>query len=73
MGTEFRGRPGRKDWSDMKCFSCGQSGHSATRCSKLDVSFPFIPPGWKAEKTPTGYVMVSPRMATDRRRAENDN
>ena len=72
-GTTFRGRSGRRDWSDMKCFSCGQSGHSTTRCSKLDVSFPFIPPGWKAEKTPTGYVMVSPRMVTDRRRAENDN
>ena len=32
----------------------------------LDVTFPFILPGWKAEKTPTGYLMISPKMAMDR-------
>ena len=73
MGPGPRGRPLRKDWSDMKCFSCGKSGHSATRCPTLDVSFPFILPGWKAEKTPTGFMMISPKMAMDRRRAENDD
>ena len=30
-------------------------------------------PGWKAEKTPTGFMMISPKMAMDRRRAENDD
>ena len=72
-GPGPRGRPLRKDWSDMKCFSCGKSGHSATRCPTLDASFPFILPGWKAEKTPTGFMMISPKMAMDRRRAENDD
>ena len=72
-GLGPRGRPMRKDWSDMKCFSCGKSGHSATRCPTLDVSFPFILPGWKAEKTPTGFLMISPKMAMDRRRAENED
>ena len=72
-GPGPRGRPMRKDWSDMKCFSCGKSGHSATRCPTLDVSFPFILPGWKAEKTQTGFLMVSPKMAVDRRRAENED
>ena len=72
-GPGPRGRPLRKDWSDMKCFSCGKSGHSATRCATLDVSFPFILPGWKAEKTPTGFLMISPKMAMDRRRAENED
>ena len=72
-GPGPRGRPLRKDWSDMKCFSCGKSGHSATRCPTLNASFPFILPGWKAEKTPTGFMMISPKMAMDRRRAENDD
>ena len=65
---QFRPRPVRRDWSEVKCFSCGKSGHSATRCPTFDMTFPFILPGWKAEKTSTGYVMVSPKMAMDRRR-----
>ena len=68
---QSRLRPVRRNWSDVKCFSCGKTGHSATRCPMLDVTFPFILPGWKAEKTSTGYLMISPKMATDRRRPEN--
>ena len=26
--------------------------HAATRCPTLDESFPFMLPGWQAEKTP---------------------
>ena len=70
-GTRFRQL--RQNWSDVKCFSCGKPGHSATRCPTSDVTFPFILPGWKAEKTPTDYLMISPKMAMDRRRAENEN
>ena len=70
---ELRFRPVRRNWSDVKCFSCGKTGHSATRCPTLDVSFPFILPGWKAEKTSSGYLMISPKMATDRRQAENED
>ena len=66
-------RQTRRNWVDVKCFSCGKPGHSATRCPTLDVMFPFILPGGKAEKTPTGYLMISPRKAMDRRRAENGN
>ena len=64
---EFRQRPVQRDWSEVKCFSCGKSGHSATRCLTLDITFPFILPGWKAEKT----SLISPRRAMDRRQAEN--
>ena len=70
---QSRLRPVRRNWSDVKCFSCGKTGHSATRCPMLDVTFPFILPGWKAEKTSIGYLMISPKMATDRRRAIQPN
>ena len=71
LGPGFR--QVRRNWCDMKCFSCGKPGHSANRCPTLDVTFPFILPGWKAEKTPTGYLMISLKMAMDRHRAENED
>ena len=36
-----------------------QAGHSSQGTSEP------ITPGWKAEKTPGGYMMISPRAATD--------
>ena len=38
----------------MDVFSCGKSGHAATLCPNLNESFPFMQPGWRAEKTPGG-------------------
>ena len=35
------------------------SGHLA-RWASLNNTFPFMLPGWKAEKTPGGYMMISP-------------
>ena len=66
-----RQRPARWDWSDVLCFSCGKSGHAATRCPNLNDSFPFMQPGWQTEKTPGGFIMIPPRVAMDHRRAEN--
>ena len=71
LGPRFRQL--RRNWADVKCFSCGKTGHSANRCPNLDVTFPFMLPGWKSEKTPNGYLMISPKMAMDRLRAENED
>ena len=64
-------QPSRRDWTDVMCFSCGKPGHAATRCPNFDESFPFLQQGWQAEKTPGGFMMIPPRIAMDRRRAEN--
>ena len=66
-----RQRPARRDWTDVVCFSCGKSGHAATHCPNLDESFPSMQPGWRTEKTPDGFIMIPPRVAMDRRQAEN--
>ena len=63
----------RRDWSEVICFSCGKTGHPATRCPDYYDSLPFMQPGWQKEKTPGGFVMIPPRVAMDRRRAENDD
>ena len=46
-------------------------GHSAIRFPDLNKTFPFMLPGWKAEKVGGGYVMISPRVAAESRRAGN--
>ena len=63
LTSALRSRPGsmRRDWTSVVCFSCGKVGHSTTRCPALDAYFPFMLPGWKAEKEGGGYVMISPR------------
>ena len=33
-------------WRRGLCFSCGQQGHGMNRCLRMDVSFPFMLPGW---------------------------
>ena len=37
----------------------------------LDDSLQFMLPGWRAETTPSGLIMISPRVAAERRQAEN--
>ena len=36
-------------WRRGSCFSCGRQGHGVTRCSRMDVSFPFLLPGWSVD------------------------
>ena len=37
-----RQRPTRRDWTNVVCFSCGKSGHTAMRCPNLNETFPFL-------------------------------
>ena len=41
--------PSAVPWRRGSCFSCGQQGHGVNRCSRLDVSFPFLLPGWSVD------------------------
>ena len=70
-GPQIRQRPIRRDRNDVGCFSCGKSGHAATRCPALDKSFPFMLPGWRAESTLGGFIMISPSVTAKRLRTEN--
>ena len=37
-----------REWVRV-CFSCGRQGHGVKRCSQVDTSFPFLPPGWSVD------------------------
>ena len=45
QGFRSQTRTGR-DYSKVKCFSCGQFGHMQSRCPRPDASLPFKPAGW---------------------------
>ena len=36
-------------WKRGPCFSCGLQGHGVNRCSRMDVSFPYLLPGWSVD------------------------
>ena len=36
-------------WKRGPCFSCGLQGHGVNRCSCMDVSFPYLLPGWSVD------------------------
>ena len=38
-----------------------------------DETFPYMLPGWSAEKVGANYMMISPRVAAERLRAGNND
>ena len=66
-----RQRPIRWDWNGVVCFSCGKSGHAATRCPTLDESFRLCSRDGGRRKLRGGFTVIPPRLATDRCRTEN--
>ena len=47
-GPGMEGGHSAKEWVRV-CFSCGRQGHGVNRCSQVDTSFPFLPPGWSVD------------------------
>ena len=64
-------KTGITDWATVVCVSCGKAGHGVGRCPELNETFTFMLPVWTAEKVDSSYVMISPRVAVERHRAEN--
>ena len=52
-------------WKRGPCFSCGLQGHGVNRCSRMDVSFPYLLPGWSVDVR-NGQYRAS-RIRGDRR------
>ena len=65
--------PARRDWTTIVCFSCGKPGHRVGRCPEFDETFPYMLPGWSAEKVGANFVMISPRFTAERLWAGNDD
>ena len=56
---------------DCGVFLVWQTGSRGIPCPALDVTFPFLPPGWQAEKVGGGFAMQSPWFLAERLRTEN--
>ena len=56
--------PAHRQESTAGCFSCGELNHATERCPVLVESFPFLPPGWRAERTDDEFVLRPPPNGT---------
>ena len=65
------GLPAVRQEPTAVCFLCGESSHVTSRCPVLDESFPFLPPGWRVDRTDDEFVLRPPPRGTDRHQAGN--
>ena len=49
--------PAPRQESTAGCFSCGVLAHEMEQCSVLDESFPFLPPGWRADRIDDEFIL----------------
>ena len=72
----FAGMSGQSQVSEaepvMVCFSCGRPGHGVNRCSRVDTSFPFLPPGWSVDIRDGQYRAVWPGGSMARFQSGNE-
>ena len=52
-------RPGC-DFCRIKCFSCGQFGHTQARCPKPDTTLPYKPAGWNMQSDNQQHQNIAP-------------
>ena len=52
-------RPGR-DFSRIKCFSCGQFGDTQACCPRPDSSLPYKPAGWNMQSDNQQHQNIAP-------------
>ena len=54
-------------WKRGTCFSCGLQGHGVNRCSRMDVSFPYLLPGWSVDVRNGQYAELDGTVSREKR------
>ena len=49
-----------RDFSRIKCFSCGQFGHTQVRCPKPDLTLPYKLAGWNMQSDNQQHQNIAP-------------
>ena len=74
VGSVFEenvGPPADRQEPTAVCFSCGELSHATSWCLVLDESLPFLPPGWRVDRTDDEFVLRPPPKVADRHQAGN--
>ena len=63
--------PAHRQEPTAGCVSCGELDHATERCPVLDESFPFLPPGWRADRRTMNLYYDRPRRGAACQQAGN--